>query len=164
MSALPEGSSLHKLSKEEWGKILAESGGLKVLVDEAHVIENYSDFKFTADGRTFALFLGGDSILHRLRAKSVLIDEKNKDGIKQAESVSGMILEVDTDDPPLIFPDDETLVSNWIEFHRMYGLVPCSVEEIEALEAISLVEIEDALRPPELRKADADESDDGEES
>ena len=95
----------------------------------------------------------GDSILHRLRAKSVLIKENDRESIEQAESASGMILEVGTADPPFVFTDDDMLVESWIEYHRMYN-APLIAEEFNVLLEMKddgHIAIENALLPPELR-------------
>jgi len=73
------------------------------------------------------LFLNGDSILKRLDAASVLINWKNKQGIQQAKDFAGFILEIDCDDPPLIFGEATKLAMAW-EQHHVYG-VPITKEE-----------------------------------
>ena len=150
-------SSLRKPSQEEqeeYEKLLSECSGIKLFVDEGHQIEKWSDYQFTsADGRTFALFLDGHSILHRLRAKDILINEADTEGIKQAESVAGMILGVGAINPPSVLLDSISLVTCWLECRRMNGMVPCDSEEYHVVLELNdgTVNIEDALLPPELR-------------
>jgi hypothetical protein len=120
---------LKRMSPERYDQMLAESSGLKLIVDEASSISKWPDYKFsTPDGRTYGLFLHGDSILKRLDAASVLINWKDKKGIQQVKDIAGFILEMDGDDPPLIFGEDIELAMAWEQHHVLHG-VPITKEE-----------------------------------
>jgi hypothetical protein len=102
---------------------------IEFIRDEAHGIEKWPDHKFTVeDGRTFGLFLWGDSILKRIEATGRAINRRDKEGVKRVERIAGFILEIGSDDPPLIFDDFKHLCAAWAETHAAYGVEPTEEE------------------------------------
>jgi hypothetical protein len=121
--------TLKRVTREEYDQMLSESSGLKLIVEEASSITKWPDYKFsTADGRTYGLFLDGDSILKRIDATGVPINWKDKEGIQQAKDIAGFILEIDGDDPPLIFKENTELAMAWEQLH-VFSNVPTTREE-----------------------------------
>ena len=117
------------ISKAEYEKMENEPA-LKMLVEEAHTIQNWPDHCFsTPDGRKFALFLWGESIAYRLAAQSILgMDNSTKR--KELSNIAGFFLEVDTEDPPFIFEKYKELETAWLDCHEIFG-VPLSDEETD---------------------------------
>lgn len=97
--------------------------------NEAHAIEKWPDYKFsTEDGRTFGLFLWGDSILKRLEAASISVNRRDREGVKRVHKLAGFIMEIGTDHPPLIFDNIDCLYRAWAETHAAYGIEPTEEE------------------------------------
>lgn len=122
------------ITQEEFDLEMSECSGLKWLLEEAHAIEMWSDCQFsTEDGRRFGLFLDGDSILKRLDARSIMINWKDEEGIQRVRDLAGFILEIDGDDPPLIFANWSGLAVAWSEVHAQFGVAPTEEEYAEGV-------------------------------
>lgn len=119
----PTAKEIAKMAREE------RAEPIEFIRDEAHGIEKWPDHKFsTEDGRTFGMFLWGDSILKRIEATGRAINRKDKEGVRRIEHVAGFILEIGSDDPPLIFDDFKHLCAAWAETHAVYGVEPTEEE------------------------------------
>jgi len=68
-------------------------------------------------------------LLHFLEAMDVLVTNKDR---AMLERVEGMIVEVDSEEPPQIYNDFDSLIKAWVSLHVLCG-VPVSEEEQEAL-------------------------------
>lgn len=102
-----------------------------VLLTDATIIARFADYEMkTPDGRTYGLFWrGGETLFHFLAAMGVGVSNKDR---RMLEKVEGMIVEVDSEDPPQIYGDLDSLIRAWISLHILYG-VPVSEEEKEVL-------------------------------
>jgi hypothetical protein len=104
----------------------------EIIKIDAHAIADWSDYSFTGEGRTFRLFLDGEAIGHRLAARGTLgmdpAERKN-----ELNEIAGFILEADSEQPPLIFKEQNLLVDAWAELHRSFD-VPLSADECAALD------------------------------
>jgi hypothetical protein len=74
-------------------------------------------------------YRGGESLLHFLKAMDILVTDKDR---ARLERVQGMIVEVDSEEPPQIYEDFNSLVKVWVSLHVLYG-VSLSEEEREVL-------------------------------
>lgn len=118
---------------KEWYRKIS---GLGLIYEEAHAIEEWADHRFTTDeGRTFGLYIGGESILGRLAVQNVCINRRDTEGIERVKSIAGFILEIGTDDPPLVFQQDIHLGVAWAEHHIEYN-VELMDKEYETLECV----------------------------
>lgn len=102
-----------------------------VLLRDAAAIAKCADYEMnTADGRRYGLFCeGGEALLHLLMAKDVLVNNKDE---KMLEKVRGMIVEVGSEEPPLIYEDFDSLVMAWVSLHVLHR-VSVSKEEQDIL-------------------------------
>ena len=102
-----------------------------VLTTEGNTIAKCSDYEMdTPEGRGYGLFCrGGEPLLHFLEAMDVFVTKKDR---KVLDKVVGMIVEVDSEEPPQIYEDYDSLVKAWVSLHVLYG-VPVSEEERELL-------------------------------
>src|ERR1700693_5446214 len=90
------------------------------------VAEEYLDCSFkTHTGRMFALIERSDSIKNRIFACGHSISKQDH---TKLGCVTGAIVEIDQDDPPLRFRHVEQQVEAWVELHESFG-VPLSERE-----------------------------------
>lgn len=113
-----------------------------VIWRDAHAIEHWSDYSFTTgepESRTFAVFAnrsnnGDNSLLHRFLAApahklSCLVVASDRTVVERLNKVAGFILEVGTNDRPLIFGDDEALRTAWLGLHEQYKVLLSDEEQ-----------------------------------
>jgi hypothetical protein len=125
-----------------------------VLLREAATIAKFADYEMkTPDGRRYGLFWrGGEPLLHFLEAMEVLITKKDRRMLKEVE---GMIVEVGSEDPPLIYGNFDFLMRAWISLHILYG-VPESQEESELVIDVCSDEYYKLFSDPLLDRGDED--------
>ena len=86
---------------------------------EAFAIQSSPDYSFTADGRTFGLFVDGESIGHRIAACEIMGMDNLAERRHELKEIAGFILE--SDQSPLIFKDYNELVKAWKDLHRLFN-------------------------------------------
>jgi hypothetical protein len=130
----PPLNSARKLTKEEFasqfpGLELASKPELdddRLISDDAFFIQHWSNFELTTtDGRSFALFIDAESILHRLKAVGI--------EVKRPPNFAGMILEIDSDEPPFMFRTLPDLADAWSDLHELCS-VPMTPDECDRLD------------------------------
>jgi len=128
-----------------------------VLLTDGHTIAKCSDFEMdTPDGRRYGLFYrGGEPLLHFLEAMDILVTNKDR---KTLETVEGMIVEVDSEEPPQIYSDFDSLIKAWVSLHVLYG-VPVSEEEQEVLIENCSEKYDELLSDPLLNDKDEEKDD-----
>src|SRR5690348_3166126 len=85
------------------------------------VISNWPDYRFTtSDGREYGLFDDGESIEHRLDAKSEGLTPNERERLQK---IAGFILELgDESNEPMIFADTDSLAGAWLALHQSHGI------------------------------------------
>ena len=113
------------VSKEETQAVLHDSFDMENIAHEVREVAAWSDYQFTAEGRTFSFIMFGESILHCVLAKGNSVSTREQDWIREQ---AGVIVELDTDDPPMFYQDHDASAKAWSELKGSFGL-PLTDEE-----------------------------------
>lgn len=102
-----------------------------VLLRDAQGIVKCADFEMvTPDARKYVLFSrGGDPLHHFLMAHDIFVSRKDR---AMLEKVEGMIVEVNSVEPPQIYEDFTLLVKAWVSLHTLHR-VPITENEQDDL-------------------------------
>jgi len=120
-------------------------------LDHAPCTEQFT----TSDGRTFALFIDGETMLDTFQKLGISFKRKRA---QQLMAVSGLILEVGASEPALVFEwkHKHELERCWAKLHRQFGVQPPDYPAIDSPSA----ELEDILDVPMIADCQDEDFDD----
>jgi hypothetical protein len=116
--------SVHVISRKDFDKMVSECKGIEWFKKEVGTIQDRlrPNFECSVGSRTFGLYVDGEFLLKFLDCQDTMIcKDKNDPGIQEVKNLAGIILEIGSNDLPMVFKDNLDMGRAWRKICRMSG-------------------------------------------